>query len=78
MGVTMRSLAKVFYETNSFGTYPTDLLANCSGYPIVARLDGKLHRVKEVFIAEGALVLDTAKTEYKRRKRGTPKGGLRR
>lgn len=70
MSVTMGSLAKVFYETNRFGTYPTDLLDNCPEYPIVARLDGKLHRIKDVFIAQGALVLDAAKTEYKRRKRG--------
>lgn len=69
MGVTIGSLAKVLYETDRFGTYPTDLLDNCSGYPVVARLDGKLHRIKEVFIAEGALVLDAAKTEYKRKKR---------
>ena len=68
MGVTIGSLAKVFYETNRFGTYPTDLLDNCSRYPVVARLDGKLHRIKEVFIVGGALVLDAAKTEYKRRK----------
>lgn len=71
MGVTIGSLAKVFYETNRCCTYPTDLLDNCSRYPIVARFDGKLHRIKEVFIAEGALVLDAAKTEYKRRRRGS-------
>lgn len=68
MGVTIGSLAKVLYETNRFCTYPTDLLDNCSGNPVVARLDGKLHRIKRVFIAGGALVLDAAKTEYKRRK----------
>lgn len=68
MGVTIGSLAKVFYETNRFCTYPTELLENCSRNPVVARLDGKLHRINRVFIVGGALVLDAAKTEYKRRR----------
>lgn len=68
MGITVGSLAKVFYETTRFCTYPTELLDDGSRYPVVARLDGKLHRIKSVFIAEGALVLDAAKTEYKRRR----------
>lgn len=68
MGITIEGLAKVLYETNRFGTYPTDILDNCSRYPVAVRLDGKLHRIKRVFVAEGALVLDAARTEYKRRK----------
>lgn len=68
MEVTISSLVKLFYTSNRYGTDPTDLLVNCSQFPVVVQVSGKLHRIKNVTVDHGALVLVTADAEYKGRK----------
>jgi len=65
MVVTVGSLAKRFYESNKFCTYPTDLLEHCSRYPVVVLVNGKLHRIVRITFARGAMVLVSADAEYK-------------
>lgn len=65
MGVTIGSLAKRFYESNRFCTYPTDLLDNCSRFPVVVQMSGRLHRIVKITFVRGAMVLVAADAEYK-------------
>lgn len=66
MGVTIGSLASRLYESNRFCTYPTDLLDNCSGFPVVVQMNGRLHRIMKVTVGHGAMVLVAAGAEYRR------------
>lgn len=65
MGVTIGSLVNRFYESTRFCTYATDFLENCSRFPVVVQVNGKLHRVKRVAVGHGAMVLVAADAEYK-------------
>jgi hypothetical protein len=68
MSMTIGSFVKLFYEADRYGTYPTDLLVNCSQFPVVVQVSGRLHRVKKVTFDQGAMVLVPADAEYKGRK----------
>ena len=68
MGMTIGSLAKRFYESNKFYTQPTDLLDNCSRFPVMVQVNGKLYRITKITFDRGAMVLVAAGAEYKEAK----------
>lgn len=65
MGITIGSLARQFYESNRFCTYPTELLDNCSRSPVAVQVNGRLHRIMKVSFERGAMVLVAANAEYR-------------
>lgn len=67
--MTIKRLSKHFYESDQFCTYPTDMLDNCSKWPVVIMLNGKLHSLKTITYAHKAMVLVASDTVWNHKRR---------